>query len=88
MAARGGTEWGEFGPTRLTQGDQPSHFNLHTPVHIALFAHQSAQRGEFVGVAAVQRRQSSDGRVIHRLILGQGLLSTGECLWNPGRIAR
>ena len=56
MGAGSRAEGRKLGPTRFAQGDQPGHFDLHTPVHIALFAHQSAQRGEFVGVAAVQRR--------------------------------
>ena len=45
----------ELGKSGVAQGDEPGHFDLHAPLHIALLAHQRAQCGKFGGVAAVQR---------------------------------
>ena len=54
---------------RIAQGDEPSNFNLHAAVHIALLAHQRTQGGKFGGVAAIERRQGRYWSCSHLAIL-------------------
>jgi hypothetical protein len=53
---------------------------LHAAVHIALLAHQGAQRGDFASVATIEWREGGDlGNslgcvgIAHAAILGAGL---------------
>jgi hypothetical protein len=57
VSARSGRERLEFGEAGVGQGDEPADLDLHPAVHVALLAHQRAQRRQPRGVAAVQRRQ-------------------------------
>ncbi len=57
VGARPGRQGLEFGEVRIAQCDEPADFHLHATVHVALLAHQRAQRGQPTGVAAIERRE-------------------------------
>jgi hypothetical protein len=65
VSACSGGQGLEFGKAGIRQGDEPRHLDLHTAVHVAVLAHDGAQRGKFGGVAAVQRRKGGDGGQAH-----------------------
>ena len=83
VGARPGCQGFEFGKTGVAQGDEPCHFNLHTPVHVAELAGQGAQGRQFGGVPAVQRGKSGncgkchgyDCRLCRRPILWRHVLA-------------
>ena len=61
VGAGTGRERWELLETSVGQGDEPRDLDLHAAVHVALFAHERAQRRQLAGVAAVQRREGGDG---------------------------
>ena len=59
----------EFGKTGIRQRDKPGDLDLNAALHVAVFAHDRAQGGEFGGVAAIQRRKGGKGRQAHGALL-------------------
>jgi len=69
IGASAGRQWREFLEAGIAQGDEPGHFDLDAPVHVALFAHQRAQGGELGGVTPVQRGQGRNRGESHARIV-------------------
>jgi hypothetical protein len=69
VGACAGRQGLELGKTGVRERDEPGHLDLHAAVHVAVLAHDGAQRGQFGGVTAVERRKGGNGGQAHGAVL-------------------